>query len=178
MASALGSEVLRSLPALDNPASICTLLWTLLRYVCIQLQSRSNSRTANASTLLDTANLLVALNCLFCAGGCVGSLGQSGVADKLGRKKALAIAAVIALVGDALVAGSVAMSMMITARFVQGCGLGALLALVPIYLSEVAPPRSRGLLAGLTTFSFGEALLCAKPSPPKIVSRDVLTMNA
>ncbi|KAK5047231.1 hypothetical protein LTR84_006753 [Exophiala bonariae] len=32
-----------------------------------------------------TANVLVALNCLFCAGGCVGSVGQSGVADKLGQ---------------------------------------------------------------------------------------------
>ena len=44
---------------------------------------------------------------------------------------------------------------MIACRIIQGCGLGALLALVPIYLAEVAPPRSRGLLTGLTVLSFG-----------------------
>ncbi|KIV93515.1 hypothetical protein PV10_04726 [Exophiala mesophila] len=102
-----------------------------------------------------TASIITAINALYCFGAAVGSIGQSWFADKWGRKKALLLAGVIALVGNALVAGSVAIGMMIACRIIQGCGLGALLALVPIYLAEVAPPRSRGLLTGLTVLSFG-----------------------
>jgi len=45
--------------------------------------------------------------------------------------------------------------MLIVVRLLQGAGLGMLLALVPLYLTEVAPPRTRGFLTGLTTLSFG-----------------------
>ena len=61
----------------------------------------------------------------------------------------------LGLVGGALVAGSVAIPMLIVVRILQGCGLGSLLALVPLYLTEVAPPQWRGFLTGLTTLSFG-----------------------
>ena len=73
----------------------------------------------------------------------------------MGRKKALAIAAILGLIGSALVAGSVTVAMLIVVRIVQGSGLGMLLALVPLYLTEVSPPRQRGFLTGLTTLSFG-----------------------
>ena len=54
-----------------------------------------------------------------------------------------------------LVAGSVAVPMLIIVRSLQGFGVGMLLCLVPLYLSEVAPPKRRGLLTGLTATSFG-----------------------
>ncbi len=58
-------------------------------------------------------------------------------------------------IGGALVAGSVAIPMVIVMRLIQGAGLGMLLALVPLYLTEVAPPRHRGLIAGLTQIGTG-----------------------
>jgi MFS family permease len=85
----------------------------------------------------------------------MGAILQCYFADWVGRKKALAIAAVFALVGGALAAGSTAIAMLIVVRLLQGCGLGMLLCLVPMYLTEVAPPYRRGLLTGLTTLSFG-----------------------
>ena len=45
--------------------------------------------------------------------------------------------------------------MLIAVRVIHGGGQGMLLALVPLYLSEVAPPHIRGFLTGLTTLSFG-----------------------
>lgn len=80
---------------------------------------------------------------------------QSFIADRFGRKKALAFASLCGLVGGALAAGSVAVAMLITVRILQGCGLGMLLALVPLYLAEISPPRRRGFLTGLTVMSFG-----------------------
>lgn len=103
----------------------------------------------------DTANILDAINALYFFGAAVGALLQGYVADKFGRKKALASAGVFALVGGALVAGAVAVSMLIVVRILQGCGVGMLLALVSLYLTEVAPPKRRGLVTGLTTMSFG-----------------------
>lgn len=85
----------------------------------------------------------------------MGSLSQSWFADRWGRRVALAVAAVIALIGSALVAGSVNIPMLCVVRVLQGCGLGMLLTLVPLYLSEVAPPAQRGLLTGLSVLCFG-----------------------
>jgi MFS family permease len=84
----------------------------------------------------------------------MGALFQGWLSDTVGRKKALALAAAFAIIGGALTAGSVAIPMLIVVRFPQGIGLGILLSLVPVYLTEVAPPHKRGMLSGLTTWSF------------------------
>lgn len=42
--------------------------------------------------------------------------------------------------------------MLIVFRIVQGCGLGSLATLVPIYLSETSTARKRGMLTGLHGF--------------------------
>ena len=99
------------------------------------------------------------MNALFNLGLAIGALGQGRLADVVGRKRAFAVAGVCSFVGAALVAGSVAVEMLVTVRLLHGLGLGMLICLVPLYLAEVAPPRSRGLLTGLTTFSFGMGYL-------------------
>ncbi|RVX72806.1 hypothetical protein B0A52_03159 [Exophiala mesophila] len=106
-------------------------------------------------TAKHTADIISAVNGLFYFGAAMGSLSQSWFADRWGRRVALAVAAIIALIGSALVAGSVNIPMLCVVRVLQGCGLGMLLTLVPLYLSEVAPPAQRGLLTGLSVLSFG-----------------------
>lgn len=105
--------------------------------------------------LIDTAQILSAINALFFFGCAIGAILQCFVSDWIGRKGALAVSAVLAAVGSALVAGSVVIPMLIPMRIIQGVGLGMLLALVPLYLTEVAPPRHRGFLTGSTQFSTG-----------------------
>ncbi|KAH8817019.1 MFS transporter [Xylogone sp. PMI_703] len=90
-----------------------------------------------------------AINGLFQAGGLVGTLSCITTADLLGRRKALLIGAVVSLIGGALQAGSVNIGMYIAMRFVTGFGIGALVTLVPLYQSEIAPPKIRGLLVGM-----------------------------
>lgn len=88
------------------------------------------------------------------AGAAFGAIGQGFVADWLGRKRAFACAATLCIVGGALLAGSVNIAMLITARLVHGFGLGMTLPLVALYLTEVAPAHRRGRLSGLTTGGF------------------------
>ncbi|OQU95925.1 hypothetical protein CLAIMM_02080 [Cladophialophora immunda] len=106
-------------------------------------------------TSLHTANILSAINALFFFGCAVGAISQSFVSDWIGRRGALASSALWSTVGSALVAGSVNIPMLFVMRIIQGAGLGMLLALVPLYLTEVAPPQNRGFLTGSTQFSTG-----------------------
>jgi MFS family permease len=96
-----------------------------------------------------------AANALFTAGAAFGAIAQGFVADAYGRKKGLAIAAVLAIIGGALAAGSVNIAMIVTVRILQGCGAGMVICLVPLYLAETAPPQRRGFLSGLTVLAFG-----------------------
>lgn len=102
----------------------------------------------------DTASVLDAINSLFYLGAAIGAILQSYLADWVGRKKALGLTGVLAIIGNALVAGSVTVGMMYPVRILQGCALGMILTLVPLYIAEVAPPRSRGFLTAMTTFSY------------------------
>lgn len=104
---------------------------------------------------IDTANILSAINASFWGGCAIGALAQSYGSDWVGRKGAFAISAILCLVGGALVAGSVHIAMLFVMRIIQGIGSGMILGLVPLYLTEVAPPKHRGLLAGSTQFAGG-----------------------
>ncbi|BCS26797.1 uncharacterized protein APUU_51508S [Aspergillus puulaauensis] len=85
---------------------------------------------------------------LFSAGAIFGSLFVSWLCDAYGRKMSLLVAALINIVGGALQTGSVHIGMFIVARFVTGFAAAMLVTLVPLYVAEVAPPATRGLLVG------------------------------
>ncbi|EXJ82873.1 hypothetical protein A1O3_06689 [Capronia epimyces CBS 606.96] len=101
-----------------------------------------------------TASIIGAISALFCAGAAFGAILQGWTSDKYGRRPSLAIGGAISIVGTAVVAGSWNMPMLFVFRFVTGLGVGQLLALVPIYIAEVAPPHRRGLLSALTGCGF------------------------
>ncbi|OAA60346.1 General substrate transporter [Niveomyces insectorum RCEF 264] len=89
-----------------------------------------------------------AMNGIYTAGGFVGALVSSWLADRVGRKKSIFIGTVLATIGGALQAGSVKWAMFLVFRCVNGLGVGMLLSLVPLYQSEVSPPHNRGLMVG------------------------------
>jgi MFS family permease len=103
----------------------------------------------------DSFSILGAVNALFAFGAAVGAILQGWTADYLGRKKSLALSAVLALIGGALAAASVAIEMLIIVRILQGIGLGMIICQVPLYTTEVAPAHRRGLLSAMTVIGFG-----------------------
>lgn len=102
----------------------------------------------------EAAHIIGAISALFCAGAAFGAIIQGWSSDRLGRRNALALGGAIALLGTILVACSVNLPMLFVFRFITGLGLGQLLALVPLYISEIAPPHRRGLLTSLTGCGF------------------------
>ncbi|OAP57496.1 hypothetical protein AYL99_08234 [Fonsecaea erecta] len=94
-------------------------------------------------------SLIGAINALYQVGGLLGALSCLWIPDKLGRKRALFLGAIFCVVGGALQAGSVHVAMFMVSRFLVGYGVGSLVGLVPLYQSEVAPTKLRGLLVGM-----------------------------
>jgi MFS family permease len=59
------------------------------------------------------------------------------------------VAAVLLALGNALQAGAVHIGMFIAGRYIAGFGAGMVISNTPVYLSEISPAHSRGLLVGL-----------------------------
>ncbi|KAF9028039.1 general substrate transporter [Hymenopellis radicata] len=71
------------------------------------------------------------------------------LADKWGRKRTIQLAALIALIAGVIQAASVHVGMLIAGRIIGGFAVGMMNMTIPIYNSEIAPPRWRGLVSGL-----------------------------
>ncbi len=80
--------------------------------------------------------------------GCaIGAFSAGRLADRLGRRNVLIIAAVLFLL-SAIGAGAASSSIMfIIARVMGGFAVGAASVISPAYIAEVAPARYRGRLA-------------------------------
>ncbi|WP_163528794.1 sugar porter family MFS transporter [Halobacillus ihumii] len=83
-------------------------------------------------------------------GGAIVGAGMSGyVADKFGRRRVVFVIALIYLIGSLVLAFSPNAWVLITGRIILGLAVGGSTAIVPVYLSEMAPTQSRGALASL-----------------------------
>ncbi|GMI74703.1 tonoplast monosaccharide transporter2 [Hibiscus trionum] len=94
--------------------------------------------------------LIVAMSLIgaTCVTMCSGSL-----ADWLGRRALLIISSVLYFSSSIIMLWSPNVSILLMARLLDGIGLGLAVTLVPIYISETAPPEIRGLLNTLPLFS-------------------------
>ncbi|EFJ48518.1 hypothetical protein VOLCADRAFT_104700 [Volvox carteri f. nagariensis] len=95
------------------------------------------------------------------AGAALGSLAGGGVADSLGRRMSFLLAAVPMMGGPLLSAVASDITLMTLGRFLTGTAIGLSSALVPTYISEVAPTRIRGTLGTLNQLTICLGILGA-----------------
>lgn len=94
--------------------------------------------------------------------GCfIGAFVNGFFADKIGRKKILGILGLIYLIGCLCCANAVDINMLIGSRIVNGIACGMANAIVPMYLSEISPKKTRGFFASLYQLSFTIGILGA-----------------
>ncbi|MFM8519477.1 MAG: MFS transporter [Solirubrobacterales bacterium] len=74
----------------------------------------------------------------------VGSLADSFVSDRLGRRLALTLSVVMVVIGALITAFSESFTMLLIGRFISGMGIGAEIASAAAYLNGIAPSRLRG----------------------------------
>ena len=94
-------------------------------------------------------------------GTVVGSLIGGWPADRLGRKATLLWIGVLYLLGAAGSGLAPNVWVFIAARLIGGLGIGISTVVAPMYISEIAPPKHRGRLAGMFQFNIVFGILIA-----------------
>ncbi|KAI8961432.1 putative MFS monosaccharide transporter [Daldinia sp. FL1419] len=94
---------------------------------------------------------------VYIAGEAIGALGQTFIGDKLGRIRFMQLLCIIVTIGTTIQTASVNIGMFLAGRAIAGMAVGAMVATVPIYLSEISAPNQRGLIGGISGcgISFG-----------------------
>ena len=95
-----------------------------------------------------TTTIIGAVNGVFYGAGFLGTFAAGWAGDRLGRLNGFRLAATVGLVGSVLQTASVNQGMYILSRIITGFATGQTVAAMPTYYAEVAPPHSRGLMAG------------------------------
>ena len=94
-------------------------------------------------------------------GTVVGSLMGGWPADRFGRKATLLWIGVLYFVGAVGSALATNVEIFIAARVIGGLGIGISTVVAPMYISEIAPPKHRGRLAGMFQFNIVFGILIA-----------------
>ena len=94
-------------------------------------------------------------------GTVVGALIGAWPADRFGRKATLLWIGILYLVGAVGSGLAPNVAIFILARIIGGLGIGISTVVAPMYISEIAPPKHRGLLAGMFQFNIVFGILIA-----------------
>ncbi|WP_346237035.1 sugar porter family MFS transporter [Niabella insulamsoli] len=94
--------------------------------------------------------------------GCIIGVALSGeLADRVGRRKPMFIAAVLFLLSALGCAFLPSLNGVIASRLMGGVGIGLASNIVPLYISEIAPAKSRGRLITYYQFALTLGILVA-----------------
>jgi MFS family permease len=92
---------------------------------------------------------LGALGSAYYAGNFFGSICNMYLPDKFGRLNVVRFASVISIVGAGMQTGAQSIGVLLAGRAIGGIACGIIVALCPLYASEISPPHVRGRVGGL-----------------------------
>ncbi|KXH43306.1 hypothetical protein CNYM01_04764 [Colletotrichum nymphaeae SA-01] len=99
---------------------------------------------------------------IFTVGGLLGALCAGPLSSKRGRRPAMRVTSILYIIGaiiETLAGGAAALAI---GRFVTGMAAGASTVIVPLYISEIAPPKERGLFGAMTQVSINVGILAVQ----------------
>lgn len=105
------------------------------------------------------SNLIGGITASMSAGSFAGSLASGFISDRLGRRKALMVAAIIWNIGAILQASAVNVAHLIVGQVVGGLSIGITSSQCCVYLAELAPARIRGRIVGIQQWSIEWGIL-------------------
>src|SRR5271167_4270384 len=94
-------------------------------------------------------------------GAAVGAFASGRLSDRIGRRPVILLTATVFVVGVLGAAFSPELWVLIAMRFVIGLAVGSASMAVPLYISEVAPPRVRGALVSFNQLALTMGILIA-----------------
>ncbi|KAJ1326204.1 MFS transporter SP family solute carrier family 2 (facilitated glucose transporter) member 3 [Microdochium nivale] len=102
------------------------------------------------------------VSAMYTLGGFVGALSFGPLSSAKGRVFAMRLTSLLFLIGSLIEALSNAIPVLAFGRVLAGIGAGAATVIVPIYISEVAPPSERGLFGAMTQISTNVGILLSQ----------------
>lgn len=106
-----------------------------------------------------SAQLLGYLVAIVMVGCFAGAFINGFFADRIGRKKIIGLVGLVYLIGCICCANAPSIKFLICARVINGIACGMANAIVPMYLSEISPKKTRGVFASLYQLSFTIGIL-------------------
>jgi sugar porter (SP) family MFS transporter len=95
------------------------------------------------------------------AGAAVGALAGGRLGDLFGRRTLLIVTAIIFALGALLCAFTPSVGILIAGRVIVGLAIGLSSSAVPVYISEVSPPATRGWMVSLFQLAITLGILLA-----------------
>ncbi|EDU42791.1 AraJ Arabinose efflux permease [Pyrenophora tritici-repentis] len=96
---------------------------------------------------------------LYTLGGLIGALSAGPLAGRYGRLRAMQMSTIFFAVGPIFEALSLNISVMAFGRLLSGVGAGASVVIVPLYISEIAPPGEKGFFGAFTQIGCNVGIL-------------------
>jgi MFS family permease len=98
----------------------------------------------------------------FTVGGLVGALVAGPISSIKGRLLAMRLTSLFFVIGSLIEALAASIAVLATGRLLSGVGAGAATVIVPLYISEIAPPKERGLFGAMTQVSINIGILATQ----------------
>jgi sugar porter (SP) family MFS transporter len=99
------------------------------------------------------------LSSMFVVGGLAGALVAGPGSTAYGRLRSMRLTSIFFVLGSTLETLAGTVPIMSVGRFLAGIGAGASTVIVPLYISEVAPPKERGLFGTMTQVMINTGIL-------------------
>jgi SP family galactose:H+ symporter-like MFS transporter len=94
-------------------------------------------------------------------GAATAAIGGGQLSDRLGRRVTLILTSIIFITGALICAFADSFATLLVGRTIVGVGIGLASTTVPVYISEVAPPKARGWQVSLFQLAITVGILAA-----------------
>jgi MFS family permease len=94
-------------------------------------------------------------------GAALAALGGGRLSDRLGRRTTLILTSLIFILGALICAFADSFQTLLVGRTIVGVGIGLASTTVPVYISEVSPPKARGWQVSLFQLAITIGILAA-----------------
>ncbi len=121
---------------------------------------------------MDTTQFAL-VSSIYTLGGLLGALSAGPICNKRGRLLCMRLTALFFVVGPMFESLASNIGVLVVGRFLSGIGAGAAIVVVPIYISELAPPRGKGFFGAFTQVMINLGILITQ-SLGYFLSRDNL----